>query len=179
MPIMMVTLFSCLNKNRFPPNKHTSGSCVWRQKDNNNKIKRDLNHSLKRMGVKKLGCDLWTFGLVKAKNKWVEFLNYPELSRSYRFLLDDIFFASLDLYLEKWWRMTSQMIIMKIVGMMKVVTEDHQTHSSCRKLVLSVSLAPTCKPSPNCQSSLISIASLGQGYYCICVRGVCLSVCVC
>jgi len=40
----------------------------------------------------------------------------------------------------------------------------------------SVSLAPTCQPSPNCQSSLTSIASLGQGYYCIRVP-VCLCVC--
>ena len=39
---------------------------------------------------------------------------------------------------------------------------------------VSVSLAPTCQPSPNCQSSLTAIASLGQGYYCI--R---LSVCLC
>ena len=48
-------------------------------------------------------------------------------------------------------------------------------------MYMSVSLAPTCKPSPNYQSSLTSIASLGQGYYCICVLSEwCLSgVCVC
>ena len=34
---------------------------------------------------------------------------------------------------------------------------------------ISVSLARTCQPSPNYQFSLTSIASLGQGYYCICV----------
>ena len=38
---------------------------------------------------------------------------------------------------------------------------------------LSVSLAPTSQPSLICQSSLTSITSLGQGYYCICfVSGV-------
>ena len=72
----------------------------------------------------------------KSKSNIISNFHFPlktpfKASKYYRFLPEDILFASFEpASLEKWWRITSQVTMIKTVGIMKVVTEDHQTHSS-------------------------------------------------